>query len=132
MHPTDNQNGLAVIESLWPRLRDADRLALTTLALSASGTSCPVAPRRRHRHYTDGNITELRAQIIAILSRSPSLPNKLVAAELNIPYSTFKSLRLNHFARQALAASAAPHSAVSANYRNFGERADRGDSGGED
>ena len=105
---------------------------LGTILAAAGAQPAPVRPRRRYRRYSPDEITSLRARIVGILATSPTLPHRVIAERLGVPFSTYKLLKLNRFAGQALAASAHPHSAVSANYRHYGQRADEGDSGGED
>ena len=124
----DGQSGLGVIQGLWPRLQPDDRAALLRLATSAAGQQdAPATPRRRHRHYDDAELTALRAQLIAILAVSPTMPNRAIAERLKLPYSSFKMLKLNRFVRTALARSALPRSAT---LGYSGPRADEGESDG--
>ncbi len=125
-------NGITLdsLRPSWDRLPPPVQSAFAlAIACSAGQQTGLVKPRRRYRHYSPGEITSLRARIVGILATSPTLPNKLIAERLGVPFSSYKSLKLSRFARQALAASARPHSAVSANFRHYGQRADEGDSG---
>ena len=123
---------LANLTGAWDRLPPPLQDAIARTILGAAGQQTGPAPRRRHQHYGDAKITELRARIVGILATSPTLPHRVIAERLGVPFSTYKLLQLNRFAGQALAASTHPHSAVSANYRHYGQRANEGDSGRED
>ena len=109
----DGQSGLDLIQGLWPRLQPDDRAALLRLASSAAGASAPASPRRRHRHFSPGEIQGLKLRLAAMLAESPSLPNRALALQLGVPLSTFKVLGLHRWARITLQSMAtAPRSAV--------------------
>ena len=110
----------------WEKLPAAMQDGIARTILAAAGVqSAPAQPRRRHRRYDDAEVTSLRAQLLGILALSPTLPNRALAERLEVPLSTFKSLKLNRFARQALAEAALPHSAT---FGYQGPRADEDES----
>ena len=116
MNPATPADGRVTFDTLrpaWEKLPPAMQDGIARTIMAAAGQQDALArPRRRHRHYDAAELTALRAQLIAILAVSPSLPNRVIAARLGLALSTFKSLKLNRFARQATLASAMPHSAT--------------------
>ena len=121
---TPSLNGdslLAAVNECWQRLPPGIQQAFAALIVNAAGQQSGPARRTRHRVFTPDQITALRARTAACVAESPTAPNRLIAARLGISLSSFKNLKLNHFARQALAASTAP---VSASNGYGGERAD--------
>ena len=110
----------------WNRLPPSVQSSFAVAITYAAGQQdAPAKLRRRHRHYDDGELTALRAQLIAILAVSPTLPNRALAERLKLPYSSFKMLKLNRFARQAMAEATMPRGAT---FGYQGPRADEDES----
>lgn len=111
---------LQAIQECWPRLPAGIREAIAATVVYAADKSDQPARRTRHRKFTSDEITALRAKTAACIAESPTISNRLIAAQIGIALSTYKLLRLHVFVRQTLIESAEPRSAT----RGFGgERA---------
>jgi hypothetical protein len=103
---------LQAIQECWPRLPAGIREAIAAMTVHCADRSDQPARRTRHRVYTSDQIMTLKAKITAVVSESPTLPHRMIAARIGIALSTYRHLRLHVTANQFLAEIAAPRSAT--------------------
>ena len=104
----------SAVRSAWPCLSPAMQQAILGTILAAVDQQTALAkPRRRHRRFDDREIERLRAKLASEIVASPTAPNRVLSGRLGLAVSSYKYLRLHHFARQVLQRmSVEPRSAV--------------------